>query len=130
MNYYCKEGEDGVMVLLQNTPLCFRFRKWEQTEQKEQEQENEPSGPQSEETTTLQRQSSGCSQMRLCSSEVWEKSFFHFISVRPSIIARLIKRELALDFLQMFLSKQINLCGINIEKVFFPGCFFYELMSL
>lgn len=41
------------------------------------------------------------------------KNFFHFICVVPCLIPRLIKKELALDFLQMFLSKQINLCILS-----------------
>lgn len=42
------------------------------------------------------------------------KNFFHFICAFPHLIPKLIKKELALDFLQMFLSKQINLCILNV----------------
>lgn len=82
-----------------------------------QEWENKPSGALTRKPQFFRGEKSGCSQMRLCSGEVWEKSLFHFISAFPSLIVRLIKKELALDFLQMFLSKQINLCGVNIEKL-------------
>lgn len=94
-----------------------------------EESENKPSGGLSRKTTILQRRKEW-----LFPNEALQrkKIFFHFISALPSLIVRLIKKELALDFLQMFLSKQINLCGINIENfsIFFPlGCVFYGLRS-
>lgn len=43
------------------------------------------------------------------------EKLFHFTSVSSSATVKLIKEKLALDLLQMFLSKQINLRGVNIK---------------
>lgn len=44
----------------------------------------------------------------------------------PPLTATLVRKELHFDLLQMFLSKQIILCGVNTERTFPPGCYFMD----